>query len=581
MKQFQLSLSSYYNINEEMKKLEKLVGKEKPDRLFFHISFINSGKEMISRVTEFLDKKFPDAPYYGNETFGNINEGLLSKEECIISCTIFENKDTKALVLPISKEEASGENPLKKLWDFGKKQKNLKAIEIVPSFSFAVSHNLKELSIDLPREVKVFGGVSVNIVNPAAPAYIIAKGQEMSLEDCVAILYCGSELFVECETVSGWKGLGKWVEVTKSSNSVIYEIDGAPAFDLYKKYLNMDLKSNVFANQSWFPLVIDKGGVEMIRSVTNVNKDSSLLTLLNVEEGTKVRLAYGDPSFILAEAFEKTSHISKFSPDIVKIFSCAARRLFWGDDSISQETEMLSEVSSAEGFYTAGELLRIEDTLYEFNSTIVLASMREGPITEEKKKRKLKNRRIESSLNARLVYFVTEVTHELEEQYKETYKALTNDTLTGIGNRYAYEAYWKDLHENDISKLVIVAGDVDGLKAVNDSMGHEAGDDLICGAAKVLDKTFGKVGKVFRTGGDEFIALIFTDNPDKIKKDCLKAMDSWKGKIVDKLHISIGMAAVKDYPMLRLEEIEKMADTKMYDEKNKYYLENHLDRRKR
>lgn len=105
----------------------------------------------------------------------------------------------------------------------------------------------------------------------------------------------------------------------------------------------------------------------------------------------------------------------------------------------------------------------------------------------------------------------------------ETYRLLENglkfdiisslaysDGLTGLGNRTAYleqlEAYASG--EMGISKLGIVFLDVNNLKKVNDNQGHEKGDELITVAARIISDSFGKLGKSYRIGGDEFCVLM-------------------------------------------------------------------------
>ncbi|MBR5705734.1 MAG: diguanylate cyclase, partial [Deltaproteobacteria bacterium] len=55
--------------------------------------------------------------------------------------------------------------------------------------------------------------------------------------------------------------------------------------------------------------------------------------------------------------------------------------------------------------------------------------------------------------------------------------------------------------------LAVFSIDVNGLKTVNDSLGHDAGDELIRGAADCISAAFGQTGKCYRTGGDEFVVL--------------------------------------------------------------------------
>lgn len=583
MKQFQINYINEKRFLSEINQIKRYCNKIVDCKLIFHLSFVNASEQNVYNLISQIKSEFPDALYYGNESFGNIVEGKLSDEECLITCTIFEGEDSEIEIVRISMDEARKTTPLDKLWKYAKEKQNLKAIEVVSSYAFATKNNLIEEYVDLPRDVKVFGGVSINYLNPNSPSYVFSKDSEVSITDCIAILYCGKDLNVECNTVSGWKGLGRWMTVTKNSNNVLYEINETPAFDMYRKYLGMELEKNVFLNQSWFPLVIEKGGIEMVRCVATVNKDGSMLTLLNIEEGSKIRLSYGDHSSILVEVDEKSTEVAAFEPEVIKMFSCASRRMFWGDDDVSHETKMFNEIGDTEGFYTAGELLRIGDYLYEFNATIVMACMREGEAQGQNRYESTINRNeLASTRNARLVSFVTAVTQDLELQYKETYRALNMDALTGICNRYAYEVYRKELFENpDLTNLVVVSADVNGLKMVNDNMGHEAGDELISGSAEVLECTFGKYGRVFRTGGDEFIAIIFADEPEIIKEDFLKEMNSWKGTVVESMHISIGMAGFGEFPDSSLEEIEKMADSRMYEDKRNYYIQNHIERRKR
>lgn len=57
---------------------------------------------------------------------------------------------------------------------------------------------------------------------------------------------------------------------------------------------------------------------------------------------------------------------------------------------------------------------------------------------------------------------------------------------------------------------------MNGLKTVNDTKGHAAGDELIKGAADCLALSVGNKGKVYRTGGDEFMAVVHSDDPEHL-----------------------------------------------------------------
>jgi diguanylate cyclase (GGDEF)-like protein/putative nucleotidyltransferase with HDIG domain len=90
-------------------------------------------------------------------------------------------------------------------------------------------------------------------------------------------------------------------------------------------------------------------------------------------------------------------------------------------------------------------------------------------------------------------------------------RAVRADALTGLANRRAFE--------DDLAKLIedrnktgrpfsLLAFDLDGLKQINDAVGHAAGDSYIRGVADCLRDGVGSSGTVYRTGGDEFAAIL-------------------------------------------------------------------------
>ena len=84
-----------------------------------------------------------------------------------------------------------------------------------------------------------------------------------------------------------------------------------------------------------------------------------------------------------------------------------------------------------------------------------------------------------------------------------------NDMLTGLYNRYSFEEKIQELNESENLPLGIIMGDVNGLKLVNDTLGHLEGDKLLISVANVLREICSEFTKyIFRWGGDEFIILL-------------------------------------------------------------------------
>ena len=93
---------------------------------------------------------------------------------------------------------------------------------------------------------------------------------------------------------------------------------------------------------------------------------------------------------------------------------------------------------------------------------------------------------------------------------KQAKDEANHDGLTGIRNRHAYLEYIahfeQKIESGEISQFAVIIFDVNGLKAINDTLGHQAGDRLIKEACTIICNIF-KRSPVFRIGGDEFIAI--------------------------------------------------------------------------
>lgn len=80
----------------------------------------------------------------------------------------------------------------------------------------------------------------------------------------------------------------------------------------------------------------------------------------------------------------------------------------------------------------------------------------------------------------------------------------TTDPLTGIANRWAFRARARELIEAGPHGVVVMLVDVDNFKTVNDTHGHDRGDEILVDVAKALSVTVDSAAVVARLGGDEF-----------------------------------------------------------------------------
>ncbi|MCR5742586.1 MAG: GGDEF domain-containing protein [Lachnospiraceae bacterium] len=170
------------------------------------------------------------------------------------------------------------------------------------------------------------------------------------------------------------------------------------------------------------------------------------------------------------------------------------------------------------------------------------------------------------------VFVAMYISFRTEYYYNKVIIASYTDDLTKIYNRrFFLESVEKEIKNNN--DFCIVVMDVNGLKVTNDTLGHAAGDELLQTVPKVCKRAFGNSVIMARMGGDEF-AILSNESREAVEKKIAK-MNEYakenKGNLVDSIYISTGIASTAEHKDLNIEELYRLADSIMYEEKAAFY----------
>ncbi|MBN3879514.1 MULTISPECIES: GGDEF domain-containing response regulator [unclassified Nostoc] len=175
-----------------------------------------------------------------------------------------------------------------------------------------------------------------------------------------------------------------------------------------------------------------------------------------------------------------------------------------------------------------------------------------------------------------------EQNQHLEDEIQERLKAEAEvrqlsltDELTGLHNRRGF--FWLANHQFKIARRTqifccLLFVDLDGLKQINDSLGHEIGDRIIIDTAQLLKKTFRESDIVARIGGDEFVVFVSTcspENTDEFRPRLQVNIDRFNKEhnYSYQLSISIGATQCALNENVSLEQLLEEADKLMYEHK--------------
>ena len=170
--------------------------------------------------------------------------------------------------------------------------------------------------------------------------------------------------------------------------------------------------------------------------------------------------------------------------------------------------------------------------------------------------------------------FCTTIGIALFAYYEFSIHMLTQkDSLTGLLNR---QAYYADVDSERQSITAIVSLDMNGLKVINDNLGHSAGDEALVTLSLCFMKALKRRQSGYRIGGDEFVIICRKNTEEEV----IELIDRLKKNISEtKYSCSVGYSYSANGEK-SIEEMSKESDAMMYAEKEQYYKDTNKDRRR-
>lgn len=326
--------------------------------VFGAVSFFSS-PETVDK----LRSAFPDAALLGCSTAGEISQHGVDDHTCVLTAIHFDKvglRSAATVLAGMDDSYAAGVRIGEQL-----RADDLRAVMVFgPGVAINGSALVDGLSSAIGEGIPLTGGLAGD---GGAFQRTWTLGCQGASDNGVVAVGLGGDGLQFCHgSFGGWEPFGPARKVTRCEGNVLYELDGAPALEVYKRYLG-DYAKDLPASGLLFPFAMLGGNhdeIGLIRTILGVSEDDGSLTLAGeiISDGyLKLMHASTDGLVGGAEAAaEAASAMHRDGADSLAVLvSCVGRKLVMGD-RVDEEVEAVGDVfghgATLTGFYSYGEI---------------------------------------------------------------------------------------------------------------------------------------------------------------------------------------------------------------------------------
>ncbi len=327
------------------------------------IVFGSPDMERIQKPLNELSHAFPQATIIGASTAGEIMQDELLEDALVVTVMCFENSTIRLVSQVVTSAEYSFENG--SFIAETLMSDDLKTIFVLSDgLNVNGSQLTKGINTVLPGNIVVTGGLAGD-GDRFEQTWVIVEG-ELRPNYITAVGFYGEYIHVGYGSKGGWDRLGISRKVTRSTNNILYELDGQPALDIYKRYLG-EKAEGLPATGLLFPLELQEKGSDeesKVRTILAVNEEDHSITFAgDIPEDSYVTLMKANFDRLIDGASQAAEMVMleehRGEPLLSIAISCVGRRLVLKqrtEDELEATLESLPSQTQQIGFYSYGEI---------------------------------------------------------------------------------------------------------------------------------------------------------------------------------------------------------------------------------
>lgn len=482
-------------------------GFDHAEHLLIQIYYPQKDADAPTGLIDSIRSCSPDACIVAVPTRATLYRGSVVKERALVSVLQFEDAQIKsawARAAPHSDGDSSYE-----LGERLARDTITSRTRLVFCYSTGEKVNAENLAKGLTQRnprITLAGSVSSH------PDLLPLISNEQQIHHGAVVIAIDSDyIWPSIYHSNDWMMLGTHLTITDATLNHVSTINHQPAHLVYQRYLGEENKEKLNGSCVRFPLLMERNEKIIARPCSGTPCDPSVRFWGNLEQDAEVRFGIPDPVSAMDAFHQYTRQIQRDGTHALFMFPSVARKLLMRSLT-EDEGRQLESLAPTAGCFSLSQYFYQPDQPDYLHYSQTILSIREG---EEEKGGGFDPDTLEEfsadTLQLRtLSRLLGSTTRDLEENNRLLEKLASTDPLTQMLNRHKMQ----ELLELELKRVQrygrpwsVIMFDVDDFKAVNDTFGHQVGDQVLRLTAEVLKESVRDTDAVARWGGEEFLIL--------------------------------------------------------------------------
>jgi hypothetical protein len=317
--------------------------------------------DLLQKAAEPLSAMFPTAIRVGCSTAGEISAQGVGDDTCVVTAVQFDATpivESATVLHGMDDSHAAGMRLGQQL-----PKEGLRAVLVLgQGVAINGSALIAGMTDVLGTGIAITGGLAGDAAAFKETWVLDKSGVHNNVLVCLGLY--GERLQFSHGSFGGWSPFGPARRVTRCDNNVLYELDGAPALQVYKQYLG-DHAKDLPASGLLFPFAMlgsDHTEVGLIRTILGMDEAAGSLTLAgDIDPTGYLRLMHASTDALVegAEAAAQAARQAQESGGLALLVSCVGRKLVMGgrvDEEVEAVADVFGQGAMIAGFYSNGEI---------------------------------------------------------------------------------------------------------------------------------------------------------------------------------------------------------------------------------